>query len=127
MIKSSVKSGRLDLVGSIISFACAVHCLAFPILISTGSLLVISEAEHEMTEAFIIIPSVLLCSWSVGRSFKKHGKVLPLVLLILSLIIFSFAKFFHLEAYEVYLSTSGALLLASAHLSNRRLLKKKLA
>ena len=127
MIKSSVKGGRLDLVGSIISFACAVHCLAFPILISTGSLMMISEADYELTELFIIVPSVLLCAWSVGRSIRRHKSTLPLMLLIISLVSLSCGKFLGMEEQEVIFSTVGAILLASAHLSNRRLLKKKLA
>lgn len=126
-MKAETKSGRLDIIGSIISFSCAVHCLAFPILISTGSLMMISEAEYEKTEAYIIIPSVLLCAWSVGRSMKLHRRSLPLILFILSLAVFSFGKFLHLEGQEVILSTTGAILLASAHLTNRRLLKQKLA
>ena len=125
MQKVEASSGKLDLWGSIISFSCAVHCLAFPILISTGSLMMISEADWELTEAFILIPSVIICSWSVGRSLKIHKKSLPLVLFILSLIVLSFGKFFHMEAYETILSTTGAVLLASAHLSNRRFLKKR--
>ena len=127
MQKAEVRSGKLDLWGSVISFACAIHCLALPILISTGSLVMISEADYEMTEAFILIPSVIICSWSVGRSIKVHKKSLPLILFILSLVALSFGKFFHLEAQETLLSTTGAILLASAHLTNRRLLKRKAA
>ena len=126
MTKTVVKAGRLDLFGSIISLACAVHCLAFPILISTGSLLMISKADYELTETFIIVPSILIASWSVGRSFKIHKGVLPLSLLVISLILFSFGKFMHLEKLEVVFSTTGAILLASAHLTNRRLVKRTL-
>ncbi len=124
MSKVETKSGRLDLVGSIISFSCAVHCLAFPILISTGSLMMISEADYELTELFIIIPSVLLCAWSVGRSIKRHKNTLPLTLMIISLISLSCGKFLGMEEQEVIFSTVGAILLASAHLTNRRLIKK---
>lgn len=122
--KAATRTGRLDIVGSIISFSCAVHCLAFPILISTGSLMMISRADYELTEWFIIIPSILIASWSIGRSFKVHKKALPLGLLVISLILFSFGKFMHLEDLEVVFSTTGAILLASAHLTNRRLLKR---
>ena len=127
MHKAEVSSGRLDLWGSVISFSCAIHCLALPILISTGSLVMISEADYEMTEIFILVPSVIICSWSVARSLKVHKNSLPLILFSISLIVLSFGKFFHLEAYETILSTIGAMLLASAHLTNRRFLKKKAA
>ena len=122
--KTMTRSGRLDTVGSIISFSCAVHCLAFPILISTGSLMMISSADYELTENFIIIPSILIAVWSVSKSFKIHKKPLPLALLVLSLILFGFGKFMHLENLEVAFCSTGAMLLAAAHLTNRRFLKK---
>lgn len=124
MEKTITRSRKLDTLGSIISFSCAIHCLAFPILISTGSLMMISSADYELTETFIIIPSILIACWSVSRSFKIHKKCLPLAFLVVSLILFSFGKFMHLENLEVVFSSTGAILLASAHLTNRRLLKK---
>lgn len=126
-MKTVAKAGRLDLVGSIISFACAVHCLAFPILISTGSLMILTDFNHELSEIMIIIPSVLLCSWSVSTSYKVHKKFLPLMLLGLSLIALSFGRLMHVENLEVVFSTTGAILLASAHLTNRRLVKRTLS
>ena len=124
MEKTITRSRKLDTVGSIISFSCALHCLAFPILISTGSLMMVSSADYELTETFIIIPSILIAAWSVSRSFKIHKKWLPLALLVLSLILLSFGKFMHLENLEVVFCSTGAILLATAHLTNRRLLKK---
>jgi len=89
--------------------------------------MMISEADYELTELFILVPSIILCSWSVARSIKLHRSFLPLILFISSLIALSFGKFMHIENLEVYLSTTGAILLASAHLTNRRLLRRKIA
>lgn len=123
MIKENVKAGKLDLLGSFISLACAVHCLVFPLLISLGSLVFLSSYTHELTESFILLISVSLCLWSLISSYQHHKRMIPLTFLALGIVSIILAKLFHSFSSEIVLNTIGALFIASAHLLNRRLVR----
>lgn len=124
MIKNNAKSGRLDFLGSVISIACAIHCFALPILVSAGALVTLNRYDHELAELMILIPSMIICAWSVTSSYRRHKKVLPSVLFALSLCIIAVGTWSHVELTEIVLNTSGAFLIAAAHLFNRRFVKR---
>jgi len=123
MIKARSFAGRLDLLGSFISFSCAVHCLVFPVLVSMGSFLAFVGPDHHIVELVILSVSILICLLFLSKSYHVHKRLAPLVLLGLSLIIFSFAQFATSEWLETTLNVTGALWIAIAHLVNRRLVR----
>ena len=123
MIKALTRSGKLDLLGSIVSLACAIHCFAFPLLISWGSFITLSTYEHDVIEPLLLSVGLLLCIWSVSFSYRTHKKISPFILFAMGLVIIGFGRLPINELYEVIINTLGALFLTAAHIQNRKLLK----
>jgi len=69
----------LDFFGIFLSFACAIHCLAIPII----AILDISNfifLESEWVHFALILCVVPIAAFSLLRGYKIHKKTFPLVL-----------------------------------------------
>ncbi|MBK6610677.1 MAG: MerC domain-containing protein [Sphingobacteriales bacterium] len=79
------KYHRLQWLSSWLSLACAVHCLAMPVLILIASTWGIANFSHSYFD-YIIIPLVtLLGLYSLQKDVKLHKNKWPLILFILGL------------------------------------------
>ncbi|GAB5528055.1 MAG: hypothetical protein Roseis2KO_59270 [Roseivirga sp.] len=124
MIREGVRPARLDGIGTVLSMSCAIHCLIFPILISLGSLVTIGDTLHEVTEISFLVLTLTIGLWSFGTSFPTHRKAAPLIMVTMSLLLILFARFVGVGPIETTLSIAGSLLIASAHILNRRYLRR---
>jgi hypothetical protein len=114
--------GILDYAGAFVAGLCAVHCLAMPFLLTVLPLLGLSFLADETTEWMIIFASIILALFSLIPAFRHHRKYRVLLLFAagIGLIIVSH-QFFEDDFFLKVATTSvGAILLISAHLSNRR-------
>lgn len=111
---------NIDLAGFIVSFLCAIHCAALPILISFGLLSTSVMENHAVFEWAIIGISAVIASWSILRSyFKNHKNVIPTVMVVLGFLLLAVDHGFHIHSW---LLVTGGLLIASAHILNWKLL-----
>lgn len=124
MLREGIRPARLDGIGTVLSMGCAIHCLIFPILISLGSLASVGDTLHEVTEIAFLVLTLTIGLWSFSSSFPVHRRSAPLIMVIISVFLILGARFTGVHAVETTLSVIGAVLIASAHIVNRRYLRR---
>lgn len=123
-LETMTEENRLDRLGAAASLACAAHCAAIPLLVGFLPLAGLGFLASEPTEWTLVGLSLGIGILSLTPSHaRKHRKWRPLLLFAFgaSLIIavrLSAEEGSRLEAPTVAL---GALLIAFAHVVNRRL------
>lgn len=108
-------SRYLDLYAAALSTLCLVHCLVLPMLASLLPVLGLLSENEWVHKALVLlaIPATLLACWS-SMSRRQHPGFVAVALAGLSLLLLAaFAE--SLAAFEVAITTAGALLLATAH------------
>jgi hypothetical protein len=116
-MKSSVKHARLDQLGITASIACAIHCAALPLAITALPLLGLEFLADIRVEVSMICLSLVVGIYSIGGSYPKHRKVLPIFILIIGFLLIGTGHFIfgNLEAIIVPM---GGFTIAAAHLVN---------
>lgn len=114
----------LDAAGATASWACAVHCLALPFLISLLPLIGLSFLLSETTERVFIGISIILALLSLLPAyFREHGKLRSIFLAAagIGLIILTHLLFEEDLTLKFIFLLTGAILISAAHFLNRRL------
>ena len=117
----------LDAAGVTASWACAVHCLALPLLVGVLPLVGLSFLLDETTERIFILVSILLAALSLLPAyFREHGKIRSVFLAAAGIGLIVLTHFFLEEnlAAKIVFLIAGAILLSAAHLINRRLCRE---
>jgi hypothetical protein len=113
-------TNRLERIGFWLSLACAVHCLAMPVVITllpfVGSTIL---ADHE-TELYVMGGSWLLAGVLLYVDFKKHQNWLPLLLLMSSVGVKLLEVLVLGEDFEAIASPVSGVLIAVAYYFNWR-------
>ncbi len=115
---------RLDRVGATASLACAAHCAAMPLLTGLAPLIGMGFLASEQAELALAGLSLGVGSLSLIPSYaRKHRQWRPLLLFAIgaSLIITMRLLAEDGSRLEAPAMTLGALLIAFAHMINRRL------
>jgi membrane-bound ClpP family serine protease len=111
---------RLEQFGSGMSLLCAVHCAATPILVSVLPLLGERLAHSHWVEASMIGVAASIGYVTLGASFRRHGRLCPLVLLTLGLLMVLAGHTLLPHNVGTAIVIVGGLTLAGAQLLNRR-------
>jgi hypothetical protein len=73
----------------------------------------------------MIMLSIFLGVWSLGRSYRKdHHKLLPIMVLLAGFALIAFGHFSGIAQLEPIIIPIGGLVVASAHLINMKLMRK---
>ena len=120
---------KLDKVSVLISVACLVHCVSFPILLLMGysisALAFFSDHLLHQLLLFIVLP---LSYFSLVGGYRSHGNRNIGVLAIVGICFLGLGVYFHdFVAVELSLTIVGSVFLASAHLVNLYLRSKFLS
>lgn len=118
-MKQLLKSGKLDHLGMTASIACAIHCAALPFLITTLPLWGLSFLAESWIEITMICLSLIIGIWSLGSSYPKHKKIIPVLILILGFALIGSGHYL-LHSLEAILIPAGGFTIAAAHLINWR-------
>jgi len=113
-----------DKTGATVSWVCAVHCLAMPLMISFLPLLGISFLAPEGIEYLIIGISIVIALISLLPAyFKQHRKIRSLLLFVSGICFVIFADILFEESVygKIVFVLMGASLITAAHFINRRL------
>ena len=113
----------VDTAGAGLSIACAIHCLAMPILVAVLPLIGLGFLATERAELVIITGAIGLAIVSLAWGVRHHRRWRALLLLIVALAFIATARTAVEGAFEVIIYSIGGVLLASAHLMNRHLCK----
>lgn len=111
-----------DLVGSVLSGACAVHCVSTPAIVS------LAPAAASVLGGFhpvLLVASALVAVWSFGSGVRRHRRWHVVLLAALGLTLLGSSAFLFEESpAETALSLAGAGLMVGAHARNRSLLRR---
>ena len=126
-VKSEV-SCKLDRVGSVVSFICAVHCMITPLFIVVFPIAVAELLGHSMAHNTLIIASICLATISIAIGHKRHKNYNIFILPVVAALLFVFTAHQHNDWHSdwsssLILATAGLILLAT-HLINRRLCER---
>jgi hypothetical protein len=120
-------SHLLDKAGIWTSAICAIHCVAFPILMTFSVFNGLLFVHGHAIEYFIFGVSVLLGVTSLFPSYYKHHRNrYPGLILISGFFLIGLSRYV-VNVSEHVLTASGAILIASAHLLNYRLCRIAIA
>ena len=112
-----------DTTGACLSVACAIHCLAMPLLVAVLPLIGLGFLANERAELFLILGAIGLAVGSLAWGVRHHRSWRALLILIVALAFIATARTAVEGTFEVVFYSIGAVLLASAHLVNRHLCK----
>jgi len=117
--RSSGAAIRMDGVGATLSFACAVHCLAMPLLMGILPLLGMEFFADEKMEIGLLLGALGIASFNAVNGVRSHGRRVILLAFggAAAMMIAS-----HLLEGRVHhlLAGLGGLILCATHLMNRR-------
>ena len=110
----------VDNAGAFLSMACAVHCVAMPLVVTMLPLVGLGFLASEPAE-YAFIGAVLLAAGSVVSGARHHRKwrAFPTLVLAVGIIVTGFMA--AEGSFEVILHVTGGVLLATTHLLNRHL------
>lgn len=115
----------LDTVGFWASAGCTLHCLFLPLLLSVSAFSSLAFLELPYVEAGIIAFNILLGLGSMLPSyFWHHKKFSALYILALGFSLIGLSRMVGPGLWEIALTSAGAALIATAHISNHRLSKR---
>jgi hypothetical protein len=110
----------LDRVGACISFACALHCILLPFVITALPLIGLGIVASSQFEVAIIGLSITLATASFCWGSRIHGKRRTLLFLLAALLLFFVGHDLDGSMHWIVMSLGGVSL-AAGHLINRRL------
>ncbi len=111
----------VDNIGACLSFACAVHCMVAPLLITVLPLIGLGFILGESAELMIVVAASGLAVGSLTWGYRHHRKWRVFLILGSALTLILIARFGGSETGEVIFMVLGGLLLTGAHLVNRHL------
>ena len=109
---------KLDLAGMVLSVACAIHCLATPVLSSALPVLGFEFLGHEGFELGMIAAIVLLAGFTFINGFRIHGKKGHFLLGVIGSAIFLLVRPFVDHSLEPYATLLGGTVFVWGHLLN---------
>ena len=120
-MKSYLNHSLVDNVGACLSFACALHCMATPLLIIALPIIGLGFLLGESVELVMIFAAVGLAVGSLTWGYQHHRKWQLFLILGGAFICIFIARFRVPEQYESIFTACGGILLMAGHLLNRRL------
>jgi MerC mercury resistance protein len=118
---SAPTASWLDALGTTVSVACAIQCTLFPLVISVLPLLGLGFLAGDGVEKVFLGTSAVLGLSSFSWGFRYHRQLYIFLFLISGLALIFFGRVWVQESFEILFVVSGAFVLASGHLLNRRL------
>lgn len=127
---------KLDVIGTIASAACAIHCFLMPFLIITLTYYGMTFFNEPIVEIVFISVSLFIGIFTFRHGYINHHRsLIPACLFISGLIIILISHFLFHDHHEINFDTDsillliftplGALIIAYSHYLNRKLSKIK--
>ncbi|MCC2606990.1 MerC domain-containing protein [Planctobacterium marinum] len=115
-----------DIIGTVLSSLCIVHCVLSAVLLVLGGTGVISATWHTSEIHLVFfLPVLLFATLSFPHARRQHGDKQPLLLGVIGLVLLTISlmleMIWHLHVLETILTVIGGGILIYAHQMNRRL------
>lgn len=127
-MNSHPRHDRASLVAIILSALCAVHCLAFPILLALAPAVKSVLTMNEAVEWGFIAAMAGVSLYALYHGYRRHhGRRYPFLLLAVGLGVLIGMHVLHVHEEVVVLSghVAGGLLIASAQYANIKLTRDR--
>ncbi len=116
--RTFVATYLLDRAGMWASALCAIHCIAFPMLVTISAFSGLVFLDDPRVEIGIITVSILLGTSSLFPSyFKHHRKIFSILILLFGFFLIGLSRFM-VNVNESVLVSTGTASVASAHFLN---------
>jgi len=117
-----IKALNLDKIGMTASTACAIHCALLPFVLTLLPLWGLDFLADPATEISMILLSLILGAWSLGKSYRKvHHRIFPVIILVLGFACIVIGHFSGISILEPVLIPAGGFAIAFAHFLNLKL------
>ena len=108
-----------DFMGFSASLLCALHCAALPFLLTLAPLAGLQFLDNPWIEYTLILLSFGIAGYALVPGYQRHHrKPLALIMVTVGFLLIGTAHSLVPGAYEVVFTSSGAALVAIAHLIN---------
>ena len=115
-------STTIDKVGVLVSTGWIIHCLLLPIVVALLPALSNPFFENEWVHVTLAAVAVVVAYFALKRGFNTHGSKKPLYIAVPGLAFLWGSLLAHdPEWLETAIATTGALMVAYAHIVNHRL------
>jgi hypothetical protein len=104
-----------------LSMACAVHCMAFPLVILIAPLAGFAIFENEMLEYISLVTSIVIASISLFSGYKTHRNIQLVALFIFSILLLVISNLLIPTLYKTWTDALGAFFIATTLFWNLRL------
>jgi hypothetical protein len=111
----------ISAVGMFLSLACAIHCMAFPLIILIAPLTGLAFFENEMLEHLSILTSILIGAYTLFTGYKNHKNFQLIAFFCLAILILIVGIFIP-TSFKPWTDALGAFLIASVLFWNLRLM-----
>jgi hypothetical protein len=112
-----------DGLGIATSLACAIHCLALPLVLTSLPLFGINIIHNGFFEWGMILLAFGVGVYALVHGYKTHHKnLLPVILFCIGFLLLVTKQFF--LSVEMYFLIPAVAFIISAHVTNYRLCKK---
>jgi hypothetical protein len=112
-----------DGLGIATSLACAIHCLALPLVLTSLPLFGINIIHNGFFEWGMILLAFGVGVYALVHGYKTHHKnLLPIILFCIGFLLLVTKQFF--LSVEIYFLIPAVAFIISAHVTNYRLCKK---
>ncbi len=122
-MKKNFNHELVDTTGACLSVACAIHCLAMPLLVAVLPLIGLGFLATERAELVLITGAIGLAIGSLAWGVRHHRRWRALLILIVAVAFIATARTAVEGTFEVVFYGIGGVFLAAAHLVNRHLCK----
>ncbi|WP_052692087.1 MerC domain-containing protein [Teredinibacter purpureus] len=111
-----------DVLGAACSGLCLVHCLALPVLATTGTTFVgLAALSGEATHLWLSAAMIIIALWAFPKGWRVHKHLLPGLLALAGFGLMT-AALMVAESMEVYWAVAAGITFIAGHLINRHLL-----
>lgn len=110
----------LSAVGMFLSIACAIHCMALPLIILIAPLTGIAFFENEVLEHLTLATSILITAFSLFSGFKNHRNIQLIALFFLAILVLVIGHFIP-DLFKPWADALGAFSIATTLFWNLRL------
>ena len=122
-VKERFNQEMVDNAGACLSLACAIHCLAMPLLVAVLPLIGLGFLASERAEFVIVIGAITLATGSLVWGVRHHRRWRAFLILVVALAFIATARTAVEGPFEIAFHSLGGVLLATAHITNRHLCK----
>lgn len=120
----NIKNKTIDVIAITSSIICAIHCAAIPIVLSFSSLSSLHFLENPYIEWTFILLGLAFVFLSLWPSYKKtHLNKKPLLCAFFGFALIALGRLDFTELWEVSNTVIGAILVATAHYFNWKILR----